>query len=229
MKQPETEFMILIDSKAYSKLRHFIELSNSDEVSFLGLTDEIKEGSQIKALLVSDIFLLDQTVTEIETTLANKSVADLMIELASTGIDVSRLKCWIHSHARLKTFWSETDDQCCAMLANGSYSVSIVTNARGDILSRIDVYIPCHTVLNEVKTQVHYPLSEEFQELYTAEFKSKVKRIRPVSRSTNRKKAALTLDDQDELDQALDQGYINFYEYQELAGFSIFDEISGGY
>jgi hypothetical protein len=121
MKQPETEFKILFNNQAYTKLRHFIELSQHDENSFLGLADEIKDGNQTSALLVSDIFLLDQIVTPIETTLANKAVADLMIELASTGIDVSRLKCWIHSHADMKAFWSQTDEDCCAMLTNGSY------------------------------------------------------------------------------------------------------------
>jgi hypothetical protein len=228
MKQLETEFMILIDSKAYSKLRHFIGLSNHDEISFLGLIDEITEGQQIKALLVSDIFLLDQTVTPIETTLANKAVADLMIELSCTGIDVSKLKCWIHSHADLKTFWSQTDEECCALLANGSYSVSIVTNARGDLLSRLDVYHPCHITLDKITTRIHYPLSSEMSELYTAEFQSKVKRSKPLPRSKDRNRVALSLDDQDELDQAFDQGYINIYEYQELAGFSVFDDVCGG-
>jgi hypothetical protein len=148
--------MILIDNRAYTKLRHFIELSTHDEISFLGLIDEIKDGQQISALLVSDIYLLDQTVTPIETTLANKAVTDLMIELATAGIDVSRLKCWFHSHADMKVFWSTTDDDCCSTLANGSYSVSIVTNARGDLLSRIDVYQPCHMTLDKVTTRIHY-------------------------------------------------------------------------
>jgi hypothetical protein len=155
MKQPETEFTIFIDSKAYSKLRHFIGLSNCDEVSFLGLVDEIRNDFQIIALLVTDIFLLDQTVTEVETTLSNKAVADLMIELSGTGVDVSKLKCWIHSHARLKTFWSETDEQCCEVLANGTYAVSIVTNRNGDLLSRIDTYHPCHITLDMVPTRRH--------------------------------------------------------------------------
>jgi hypothetical protein len=61
-----------------------------------------------------------------------------------------------------------------------------------------------------------------------AEFQSKVKRSKPLPRSKDRNKAALTLDDQDELEQALDQGYINIYEYQELAGFSVFDDVCGG-
>jgi hypothetical protein len=226
LKQPE--FMILIDNQAYTKLRHFIELSNHDEISFLGLIDEIKNGDEIQALLVSDIYLLDQIVTPVETTLANKAVADLMIELANAGIDVSRLKCWIHSHASMKVFWSVTDDDCCATLANGSYSVSIVTNSRGDILSRIDVYQPCHMTLDKVATRIHYPLSSEMSELYTTEFQSKVKRSKPLPQSKGRNKAALTLNDQDELEQALDQGYINIYEYQELAGFSVFDDVCGG-
>jgi hypothetical protein len=151
-----------------------------------------------------------------------------MIELASTSIEVSRLKCWIHSHADMKVFWSVTDDDCCATLANGSYSVSIVTNSRGDLLSRIDVYQPCHMTLDKVVTRIHYPLSSEMSELYTTEFQSKAKRNQPLPLSKGRIKAALTLDDQDELEQALDQGYINIYEYQELAGLEVFDDVCWG-
>jgi hypothetical protein len=226
MKQ--SEFTILIDAKAYAKLRHWIKLASPDEVSCLGLVEEIRQDNRIASLLVTDIFLVEQIVNHAETTLDDKAVADLLIQLSSQGIDISSLKCWIHSHANLKVFWSETDDQCCSVLANGTYSVSIVTNARGDILARIDVYNPCHMTLDKVPTQVHYPIPDEMREFYAAEFQAKVKTSKPVAWTKTGKKGALSPANQDELEEALDQGYINIYEYQELAGFSVFDDVCGG-
>ena len=226
MKQPE--FQVLIDAQAWAKFRHWVALAENDEVSCLGLIEEIRQHNKIESLLVTDIFLIEQVVNQVETTLEDKAVADLLIQVSSQGIDISRLRCWIHSHANLKVFWSETDEECCSKLANGSYSLSIVTNLRGDILSRIDVYSPCHMTLDKVPVQIHYPIPDEMLEYHTAEFESKVKRAKPVPLSKTRKKPALTLADQDELEEALDQGYINFYEYQELAGFSVFDDVCGG-
>jgi len=61
------------------------------------------------------------------------------------------------------------------MLANNSYSVSIVTNLRGDILTRLDIYKPFRAALNNIHTQIHSSCPKELEELYTAEFSDKVK------------------------------------------------------
>ena len=147
-----------------------------------------------------------------------------MIQLAAEGIDGSRLKCWLHSHAGMKAFWSTTDDECCAMLANGSYSVSIVTNIRGDILTRLDVYHPCHITLDKVPTHIHYQCSKELEELYTAEFESKVKRTGMVVKQKDRFVPIPDFNSEEELERAFEQGYINMHEYEQLSGHSIFDD-----
>ena len=228
MKPSQPEIAVLINAEAWSKFRHWIDLAGDDEVSCLGLIEEIKENGRIIALLVSHIYLVEQVVTAAETTLNDKAVANLMIQLATEGIDTSRLKCWIHSHATMKVFWSGTDDECCAKLANGSYSVSIVTNLHGDILTRIDVYNPCHMTADKIPTQIHYPISDEFLELYSAEFESKVKRKRQRPRAKDSLIPISPIEDEEELERAFEQGYINIYEYEQLSGQSIFSDVCGG-
>jgi hypothetical protein len=217
MKQPP-EIKVLIDSKAWTKLRHWVTLAGENEVSCLGLIDEIRDKDKLEALLVSDIYLVEQIVNSAETTLDDKAVANLMIQLSGEGIDVLRLKCWIHSHSTMRVFWSSTDDECCQLLANGSYSVSIVTNLSGDLLTRIDVYNPVHMTLDKVPTQVHCPCSTEIAEMYTAEFKTKVKAIEPV-------RDRFIPSDLADLDKAFEQGYINIYEYEQMSGIPIFDDV----
>ena len=224
MKQLQPEFTVYIDAKAWAKFQYWVNIAGNDEVSALGLVDEVKDNDKITGLLISEIYLVEQTVNGAETTLDDKAVANLMIQLAAEGIDGSRLKCWLHSHAGMKAFWSTTDDECCAMLANGSYSVSIVTNIRGDILTRLDVYHPCHITLDKVPTHIHYQCSKELEELYTAEFESKVKRTGMVVKQKDRFVPIPDFNSEEELERAFEQGYINMYEYEQLSGHSIFDD-----
>ena len=225
MKQLQPDFTVHIDAKAWAKFQYWVRLADQDEVSALGLIDEIKDNGKITGLMISEIYLVEQTVNGAETTLDDKAVANLMIQLASEDIDGSRLKCWIHSHADMKIFWSTTDDECCAMLANGSYSISIVTNIHGDILTRLDVYHPCHLILDKVPTQIHYPCSKELEELYAAEFEAKVNRTGIVVKKKDRFVPTMDFACEEELELAFEQGYINMEEYQQLSGHSIFDDL----
>lgn len=224
MKKSQPEFMVYIDYKAWAKFRYWINLSGSDEVSALGIIDELQVNGTTTGLLVTEIFLLEQIVNGVETTIEDKAVADLMIDLATQNIDGAKLKCWIHSHADMKTFWSSTDHKCCELLANGSYSVSIVTNARNDILTRLDVYNPCHMVLDKIPTQIYYPQDDELEKQLEAEFKAKVKRIKPPQISKEKTTPVSDFESEEELEEALNQGIINFHEYEMLSRQSMFED-----
>ena len=215
---------IFIDGEAWAKLRHWVKLSGDNEVSCLGLIDELKDGERITALLVSEIYLLDQKVSGADVELDDKAVANLMIQLATEGIDTSKLKCWLHSHATMRVFWSSTDEECCSQLANNSYSVSIVTNLRGDLLTRIDIYNPFRVTLNKVPIQIHCVCSKELEELYSAEFEAKVKRWTKISKFPQRFQPTVNFQSEEELEEAFDRGDINMYEYQELSDQPLFDD-----
>ncbi len=224
MKQSVLDIAVFIDGEAWAKLRYWVKLAGQDEVSCLGLIDEIKDDGRIIALMVSEIYLLEQTVSGADTELDDKAVANLMIQLAAEGKDTSKLKCWIHSHANMRVFWSSTDEECCSLLANESYSVSIVSNKRGDLLTRIDIYNPFRVTLNNVPTQIHCTCSKELEELYSAEFVAKVKRWTKISKFPKRFPPALDFESEEELDKAFERGDINMYEYQELFDQPLFED-----
>ena len=224
MKQSQPELTVQINVEAWAKFQYWVKLAGKDEVSALGLVDEIKDNGKITGLLVSEIYLVEQSVNGAETTLDDKAVANLMIQLATEGIDGSRLKCWIHSHAYMRAFWSSIDDNCCAMLANDSYSLSIVTNLQGDILTRIDVYHPFHMTVDKVPTRIRYQCSREMEELYTAEFEAKVKRTDVIFKRKNKFIPTMDFTCEEELEMAFEQGYINMFEYEELTGQTLFDD-----
>ena len=225
MKQPMSDIAVFIEASVWAKLRHWVKLAKNDEVSCLGLVEEMKDGGKVAALLVSDIYLLEQEVSGAETELDDKAVANLLIQLTTEGVDTSRLKCWIHSHATMKTFWSGTDDECCSQLANNSYTVSIVTNLRGDLLARVDLYHPFRITLHDVPTRIHCACSKEMEELYTAEFESKVKRWTDAVKTPKRFQPATEFQTEEELEEAFEQGYINMYEYEQLSGRCLFDDL----
>ncbi len=224
MKQSVLDIMVFIDAKGWAKMRHWVKLSGNDEVSCLGLVDEVKDDDRIVTLLISEIYLLEQTVSGGDTELDDKAVANLMIQLAAEGIDTSKLKCWIHSHATMRVFWSSTDEECCSLLANESYSVSIVSNKRGDLLTRIDIYNPFRVTLNNVPTQIHCTCSKELEELYSAEFVAKVKRWTKISKFPKQFQPTAKFQSEEELEEAFEQGSINMYEYEELSGQPLFDD-----
>jgi hypothetical protein len=224
MSKLQPDFMIYIHADAWAKFRYWVEMAGEDEIGALGLVDEIRTDDKIDALMISEIFLLEQTVNGCENTLEDKAVANLMIHLAKQEIDNFRLKCWIHSHAVMKTFWSSTDNECCSKLANGSYALSVVTNLQGDILARIDVYNPCHMILDKIPVQIYYPQTDDLREQLEAEFKAKVKKTPapPIP-----KKKMMPVDDfesEEDLEAALNQGLINFHEYEMLSGRSILED-----
>ncbi len=224
MKQSSHDVAILIDANIWAKLRHWIKLAGQDEVSCLGLIDEVKDEGRITALMVSEIYLLEQTISGADVELVDKAVANLMIKLATEGIDTSRLRCWIHSHAGMKTFWSTTDEECCSMLTNDSYSLSIVTNLRGDLLTRLDFYKPFRLTLDGIATRVHYTCSKDLEELYTAEFEAKVTRWSDIVRPSKQLVPTVDFQTEEDLEKAFENGYINMNEYEQMSGQSLFDD-----
>jgi len=167
--------MIQVDAVAYQKFMCWVEMA-CGEVSCLGLVEEIRDANtgMITALLVSDFFLVKQCCSLDETTMDAASVAELITNLETQGIDSRKLRCWAHSHGSMSVFWSGTDDECINGLANGDYLVSMVVNKKRDSVCRLDVYHPCHLYLSDVVWEVAYPLVDGLAEQCLQEFKAKV-------------------------------------------------------
>ena len=215
-KQIQQEFAIMIHANAWSKIKNWVKLASPDEVSALGLVDELRDNdNSIIGFLISEVFLLDQTCNIVETTISDEAISKLMVDLSDNGHDLSALKCWIHSHGKMGVFWSNTDDECCGKLSNNSYTISIVTNLRGDILCRLDIYNPVHVTLDEIPVQVYYPEEDSLSEWCKEEFERKVKKEPLVVRKTKRKGKVAEFGTLDEIEEAYEKGEITFEDYYQ--------------
>jgi len=130
------------------RIRHYTDLAGG-EVSGLGTIEEFDGG-----FLVDDVFLPKQICTPAGTTLDDDAVATLMLELEAAGEDSGRLRFWWHSHAHHDVFWSQTDEECIEGLTNGDYVLSLVTNKRGHMLARLDIFRPTRLTVDDVPVSV---------------------------------------------------------------------------
>jgi len=148
MKSKTDNFRLFLLPEVEERIRHYVALA-SGEVSGLGLVEEVDGG-----FLVTDVFLPRQECTPGGTELDQDWVAALLVTLEEEGRDSGGLKFWWHSHAGMGVFWSQTDEQCIAGLANDNYYISLVTNKAGDVLARLDIFNPLRVTLDEVPVVV---------------------------------------------------------------------------
>jgi hypothetical protein len=106
------------------------------EISGLGVVDEV--GADYR---MTDLLIVEQEVTPIETSLDGEAVANLIVRMVEDGRDPGALKIWWHSHAREAVFWSGEDERTISTFQN-DYMISIVTNHAGKMLARVDRYAP---------------------------------------------------------------------------------------
>lgn len=145
------------------------------EVSGLGLIRPLKKG----VLLVEDVFLLDQVCTGQSTVLNQNAIVKLMSRLIGEGADMSLLRFWWHSHAKMDTFWSPRDNETIIGFQN-SWMVSLVTNYYRNYLCRVDSFDPVHMTSNRVTFDVLLEVSEEQLSRFRDEVDSKVKYVKPA-------------------------------------------------
>lgn len=102
---------VLITPDAYRLMSLYIEIADK-EVGWLGTAERTAGGD----FLIDNVFLLEQEVSRVETELSIDGQEKLAIELiegrGEEGIALSnRLKFWGHSHVRMQTQPSGTDER----------------------------------------------------------------------------------------------------------------------
>jgi hypothetical protein len=104
------------------------------EISGLGMVEPNGED-----FICTELFLVTQDVTDIQTRLDQEEVSLLVSRLVDEGRDPSGLRLWWHSHAREEVFWSGEDEETIEHFAN-DWMISLETNHRMRTLSRLDHY-----------------------------------------------------------------------------------------
>ncbi|NQU05348.1 MAG: hypothetical protein HQ568_04580 [Calditrichaeota bacterium] len=193
MKQHEPvklDITVQVSAVAIQKILLWTDIAKG-EVSALGLIEEItdEDTGAVETLRVTDVFLVNQVCNDCETELVPEAVAELMMNLEAQGLPSGKLRCWVHSHADMETFWSEQDIECVKGLANGEYLLSLVVNKLRQSMMRLDMFHPAHIYLEDVVWEVHYEAVEGLAEQCKQEFKEKVIE-QPSFLSKPRRKAA---------------------------------------
>ncbi|NQU06671.1 MAG: hypothetical protein HQ568_11305 [Calditrichaeota bacterium] len=178
MKQHEPvklDITVQVSAVAIQKIMVWTGIAKG-EVSALGLVEEIRDEDTgaVETLRVTDVFLVNQVCNDCETELVPEAVAELMMNLEAQGLPSGKLRCWMHSHADMETFWSGQDDETIKGLANGGYLLSLVVNKLRQSMMRLDMFHPAHIYLEDIVWEVSYPAVKGLAEQCRKEFKDKV-------------------------------------------------------
>jgi hypothetical protein len=107
------------------------------EISGLGMVEP--DGPTGEDFKVTELFMVTQDVTDIQTRMDQEEVSLLVSRLVDEGRDPANLRLWWHSHAREEVFWSGEDEETIEHFAN-DWMISLETNHRMRTLSRLDHY-----------------------------------------------------------------------------------------
>jgi len=160
----QLDLKIQVDALAWTKFMSWVELAKG-EVSAFGIVEQ-----RFNRLIVTDFVLLDQVCTSTETELDPKAIAQLMQDVK----DPSMLRCWAHSHADMKVFWSGQDEETIAGLSNDEWMLSLVVNKDHDAMMRLDVYHPAHIHVDDVVWELRCDVPLETKADWKKQFKDKV-------------------------------------------------------
>lgn len=135
----------------------FIAKNVETEVSGLGDVVKVKNGFEIVKLR-----FFEQECTASETEIKPEQLDLLGREANERGEDLSSMRLWWHSHAKMSTFWSGQDESCIKSLLSAfeDYLISIVVNHAGDLLCRMDFVKPIGITVNHVPVKVCYDMPE---------------------------------------------------------------------
>lgn len=169
MNNDNTSFpTIYISYEVKRKMDYYIMLSNS-EISGFGIVYPYRSG-----LIISDVFIVEQECNSSESDMSQEAIADMLLSMVLEGLDMSVIKLWWHSHAKMRTFWSSTDNDTIKILSKDSWLLSIVGSHTDDYLVRLDVNAPFHITLNNLELEVIAPFDVELRDAIKDEIATKV-------------------------------------------------------
>ena len=111
---------IVIAREAYAKMWLYVDIA-SEEVGWMGTAEQTADGN----FFISQVWLLKQEVTGVETEMSNEGLSELATELLNNGEqglkDWDNLRFWGHSHVRMGTSPSGTDQRTMQMLEEAQH------------------------------------------------------------------------------------------------------------
>lgn len=147
---------IQLPYEVWVKLMTYTKLID-EEINGLGIVE--REGSKF---IIKDLVLLEQKVSSAQCDIKPDAMVSLMQEMieAGRGEDIPKLRLWWHSHNSMGAFWSSTDDSTGKNFAGSEFLVSIVTNHKGEMRGKVNLYSPIDLTIDNVGITVLKPMPD---------------------------------------------------------------------
>lgn len=177
-----------ISIDAYKKMKAYADISSPKEIGGLGIIS-----SKDRIFVLEDVVIVEQTVDSAECELQADSIAAYIEEMMENGGDPSKIRCWWHSHATMKAFWSGTDQDTITKWGSNDL-IAVVVNVSGDIEACYMCKSPAMVVNMDVS--IDWGLSEDQMNKIREEVKKKCTYLPPQNKwSKNNKSNNLSLKD----------------------------------
>ncbi len=143
---------VIFKPEAFQKLRAYIN-SIDYEISGFGKVEKVGED-----LVVTDVKIFQQVVSETHTTMDAMALAAFWDELMVAGEDIGKWKLWWHSHVNMPALFSGTDydtiDEFDTELGEENWILAIVANKLGKMLARVDIFQPIRCTINDLSWDI---------------------------------------------------------------------------
>jgi len=125
MKEP----IIYITPEAYAKITTAVRVSDL-ECSMLGTVETHKTEANTYGFLITDIYFPQQTRSAAFTKITHDGIAEI---LTTEGIEVEKIKCWIHSHVNMGVSPSGQDDsQAKELMQDAEWFIRGIFNKKNE-------------------------------------------------------------------------------------------------
>lgn len=140
----------------WNQMQTYVKACLPCEVTGAGAIRTLDENN----VIVEELFLPYQDVTPSYSEFAKYEDSRIMLEYDQLHPNETDKLCfrW-HSHGHLKTFWSQTDEADIARW-KGDRVFNLVTNAKGDLSARLDIFRPQRIANLPVQVVIDYPEPE---------------------------------------------------------------------
>lgn len=166
---------ILVSDVAYKKMSHIVTIAGQ-EVGWLGTVRELPEQG---GYLIDDVYLFEQDVSAVSTTISSEGLATFADELLQRpdGADIwEHIRFWGHSHVRMTAEPSSQDDHQMALLRDSGHAYFIrgIVNKHGSMKFWIFFY-ETGLEFHDVPWQRVQQPDPELCAFIEAEFRTKVR------------------------------------------------------
>lgn len=152
-----SNLVIVMSEALQKKVRLYADVATG-EISWIGEIELIGKNQ----IVVKDLFLIEQDTEPSKAELRKIPYKDFLMSRIRAGKDLDNLKFQEHSHGFCGVCWSFADETTIEGHDRADYYVSIVTNKRGELLARVDIFSPLRVTIHDVPvvTQYHYSQAE---------------------------------------------------------------------